>query len=87
MGAIDAQLRKLLPSQFVCLVQHQAGKALSLETSSTITLRLDKVQNYKRFSLKTFLFSFNFGYKSIISVLAWVVPQYLIVYIEIISMC
>ena len=31
MGAIDIHLRKLLPSSFVCWVQHQAGKALSLK--------------------------------------------------------
>ena len=45
MGAIDAQLGKLLPSCFVCLVQHRTGKTLSLETSLTITLRLTNVQN------------------------------------------
>ena len=42
---IDAHLRKLLTSSVVCLVRHRRGKALSLETSSTIILRLTKVQN------------------------------------------
>ena len=46
MGAIDGHLRKLLPSSFVCLVQHQAGKALSLETSSNIALRLTKSKKH-----------------------------------------
>ena len=72
MGAIDAHLRKLLPSSFVCLVQPQAGKALSLETRSTIALRLTKSTKHIRFSKKMFFF-FNFGFKSKIFVLDWVV--------------
>ena len=34
---------------FVCFVQHQAGKALSLETGSTIVLRPTKSTIHKRF--------------------------------------
>ena len=56
MGAIDAHLRKLLPSSFVCLVQRQAGEALSLETSSTIVLRPAKSTKHIRFSKKIILF-------------------------------
>ena len=56
MGEIDAHMKKLLPSKFVCLVQHQAGKALSLETSSTIALLLAKIQNAYVFHSKYLIF-------------------------------
>ena len=44
-GCNRRPLEKITAFKFFCLVQHQAGKALSLEASSTITLRLTKVQN------------------------------------------
>ena len=54
VGAIDAHLRKLLPSTFVRLVQHHAEKALSLKTSSTVILRLTKSTKHVRFLKKLF---------------------------------
>ena len=68
MGAIDAHLRKLQPSSFVCLVQHQAGKTFSLDTSSTITLRLAKVQTHT-FFIENIVIFLHFDFKSINSVL------------------
>ena len=86
MGAIDAHLRKLLPSSFVCLVQHQAGKALSLETGLTIILRPTKYKTHTFFIGNIHIFVI-FGFKSIIFVLDWVVRTLSFKLTDIIILC